>query len=179
MGRSSLITAEAVFAVADAIVAEGRTPSLRAIRESLGGGSFATILPFLRSWRLNNESQASVGHKDMEDLPPAVMASLDGLIASAAQVADAVSEAWNPAWRSQSLSEVDQTQHVLAHEVEDLRRQMNEKIAALKAELAVSEAGRAQAERELVIAKQRIEELSEWRRRAIHHMRTLKPKVTG
>lgn len=46
-----MATQKEIFAVADAIVAEGGNPQLATVRERLGGGSYSTIGPALKAWR--------------------------------------------------------------------------------------------------------------------------------
>lgn len=45
------MSASDIIAAAEALAAQGRAPSIRAVRESLGGGSFSTICDALRPWR--------------------------------------------------------------------------------------------------------------------------------
>lgn len=45
------ITKEQIFAAADALVAEGKTPKVSAVREILGAGSFTTINAAMQEWR--------------------------------------------------------------------------------------------------------------------------------
>lgn len=51
--RGCLVTRELVFEAAEALVAElgGKSPSVRRVRERLGGGSPNAITEFLREWR--------------------------------------------------------------------------------------------------------------------------------
>ncbi|MCB1882126.1 MAG: DNA-binding protein, partial [Gammaproteobacteria bacterium] len=58
------VTREMIFEAADAIAREGRTPTVLAIRERLGGGSPNTISPHLVAWKEQNEA------KPAESLPP-------------------------------------------------------------------------------------------------------------
>lgn len=51
MAREATITQEQVNAAADAIRAGGAKPTARAVRETLGGGSMATVLKFLQVWQ--------------------------------------------------------------------------------------------------------------------------------
>lgn len=51
MAREATISQEQVNAAADAIRAGGVKPTARAVRESLGAGSMATVLKFLQVWQ--------------------------------------------------------------------------------------------------------------------------------
>lgn len=51
MSREASITQEQINAAADAIRASGAKPTTRAVRESLGTGSAATIIRLLRVWQ--------------------------------------------------------------------------------------------------------------------------------
>ena len=51
MAREATITQEQVNAVADSVRAAGTKPTARAVRESLGGGSMATVLKYLQVWQ--------------------------------------------------------------------------------------------------------------------------------
>lgn len=51
------ITELDVFGAADALVANGQRPTQTSIREFLGGGSFATIGPALKRWRVAQAEQ--------------------------------------------------------------------------------------------------------------------------
>src|SRR5690554_3196721 len=46
------ITKEQVIDAAEQLTAEGSNPTMQAVRDRLGGGSFATISPILREWKL-------------------------------------------------------------------------------------------------------------------------------
>ncbi len=45
------ITKQDIIEAAEALQAAGTNPTMNAIRETLCGGSFATISPILRDWR--------------------------------------------------------------------------------------------------------------------------------
>ncbi|WP_126448220.1 DNA-binding protein [Sulfuricystis multivorans] len=45
------LTKEDIWAVADRLDAEGKTPTLAAVRKALGSGSFTTISEAMREWR--------------------------------------------------------------------------------------------------------------------------------
>lgn len=53
------LTAEQVYAVADDLVAAGQAPTLAAVRQVLGGGSFTTISQAMGVWRKKQAEQAA------------------------------------------------------------------------------------------------------------------------
>ena len=82
MPKQALVTAEIVFSAADALVAEGKQPSQRSVREFIGGGSLSTIGPILRSWRQNrglNPSKPMTREDISSALPPSVAARVSAL----------------------------------------------------------------------------------------------------
>lgn len=77
MGREATITPNQVHAAADAIRAEGSTPTLRAVRERLGAGSMGTVSKHLQQWKAGQERQAATELA----LPPALQrAVLDFMV---------------------------------------------------------------------------------------------------
>jgi chromosome segregation ATPase len=77
MGREATITPNQVHAAADAIRAEGGTPTLRAVRERLGAGSMGTVSKYLQQWKAGQERQAATELA----LPPALQrAVLDFMV---------------------------------------------------------------------------------------------------
>lgn len=167
MVKRTLVTAEAVFAAADGLVADGRTPSLRAVRQLLGGGSFGSIGPFLQSWRRSRlEEEEDLADGEGEPLPPAVAAALDRLLSAAREVTEAVQEAARAAHRSDASdaarwkAEIEHLQGLARNEIAALRTERD----GLQARLADTEAALA--------------DMHEWRRRALHHMKALSTKVS-
>lgn len=57
-GIMPAITLETVTQAAESIIANGGTPSLRVVREQLGGGSPNVILPLLRQWKEGHARKA-------------------------------------------------------------------------------------------------------------------------
>lgn len=60
---------EKVFAAADALLARGDAITQIAIRTEMGGGSFSTITPFLKEWRLENKKIYNAVNNQNEELP--------------------------------------------------------------------------------------------------------------
>lgn len=57
MARTSTITQEQINEAANTIKSEGNRPTARAVREHIGGGSMATILRMLQSWKGDEKTQ--------------------------------------------------------------------------------------------------------------------------
>lgn len=77
---ASTITADDITAAAAALVAEGQSPTVRAVRARLGTGSMTTIANVLRSWSASQQSPAA---SISADLPPAVLDAAAAMWAAA------------------------------------------------------------------------------------------------
>ena len=145
MGRESTITPEQVTAAADAIKSAGATPTLRAVRERLGGGSMGTINRMLQGWR---DSQARPTAPEIA-IPPAVARALtDYLSTEIAQAkAPVTSELAEARQANADLATENERQ---AKEIEDLSAQM----AALAEQKAAADGGAAQLAAELAAARE-------------------------
>lgn len=106
MGREASITENQVHAAANAIRAEGGTPTLRAVRERLGAGSMGTVSKHLQQWKAGQERQTSTELA----LPPALQRSVLDFMATELAAARAPLEA--------ELAEQQQTSVDLATENE-------------------------------------------------------------
>ena len=67
------ITAEQIWAAADALDAAGQSPTLAAVRKAVGGGSFTTISEAMAQWRARKADQSTPLR---EPAPPLVMERL-------------------------------------------------------------------------------------------------------
>ena len=106
MGREATITPNQVHAAADAILAEGSTPTLRAVRERLGAGSMGTVSKHLQQWKAGQERQAATELA----LPPALQRAVLDFMATELAAARAPLES--------ELAEQQQTSADLAAENE-------------------------------------------------------------
>ena len=135
MGREAAITWEQVYAVADAIRAEGSKPTSRAVRERLGNtGSMGTVNKLLQRWRATQEREQATA----VSLPPALQRAILDFLDTELAAARATLEA--------QLVEQQQEASDLAAETErqadaiEGQRQMLEHVVTAKA----SAEGRAQ-----------------------------------
>lgn len=78
------ITKEDIYAAADALVAEGKNPTLANVRKALGGGSFTTISEGVAAWKDERTAQPA----PLQEPPPAAVAEkFGGLLAEVWAVA--------------------------------------------------------------------------------------------
>src|SRR4051812_45508923 len=61
----ALVTEEAVFAAADALLADDQQPSIIAVQERIGGGSYSTVKRYLDAWK----AQRQAVEQQAADLP--------------------------------------------------------------------------------------------------------------
>src|SRR6185295_15875411 len=52
----TLVTQEAVFAAADALLAGGKEPGIIAVQERIGGGSYSTVKRHLDDWKAQRQA---------------------------------------------------------------------------------------------------------------------------
>jgi len=170
MAKDKLVSADSVFKAADRIVAEGRKPSLRAVRRQLGGGSFGTILPFLQSWKRARAGERAADDDSPRPLSPAVAAALDHLVTAAAEVAEAVHTAQMAPVGDTDEDDDDGDADALREEIAELQRMALDQITQLRGE-------RDNLAEQLTQARAELQELRAWRERAVAHMRSLSAKV--
>lgn len=132
--KASKIRPEQVWAAAQALVDEGRKPTLEAIRRRLGGGSYTTLSRHLADWR---EKQ-----RPAPELPP-----------PPESVVEVARRLWAEAWRlaGERLDEARARwaaeRQALEQEIADLSRELDRKEEALREVTArLEEAVRRQLE---------------------------------
>ncbi len=159
MGREATITPNQVHAAADAIRAEGGTPTLRAVRERLGAGSMGTVSKHLQQWKAGQERQAATELA----LPPALQRAVLDFMATELAAARAPLE--------HELAEQQQTSADLAAEnerqVTTIERQAAD-MELLAADKAAAEGKAGQLAVDLLSAK----EDAARERQAAEHART-------
>lgn len=144
MPREATITPEQIFAVADALQAEGKRPTLLAVLDRLGRGSMSAINGHMQRWR---EAQGRP-HSVQPILPPALQRSIMDFIAAEVAAAQTPLEA--------DLAEQKQVVADLAIECEHQTTALEERaeqIAKLEAQRASAEGRAVQLDLELVAAK--------------------------
>jgi len=184
MPKGPLVTPEAVFEAADTLSARGETPSLRAVRREIGGGSFGTILPMLQSWRrARGEDGGDPGEAEpgLNALPPSVAAALDRLMSATAEVAEAVQSARaapdgldipTPAQTAGLGFAEGEADTGLKSELASLQRMAVEQLTKLRAE-------RDGLANRLEEAEAELGALKEWQHKAAHHIKSLSARVNA
>lgn len=118
------ITKGDIYAAADALVAEGKNPTLANVRKALGGGSFTTISEGVAAWKKDRRAQPA----PLQEPPPAAVADkFSGLLA----------EVWAAAL-GLAYARLASEREALASarvELEDERRQAVELAAQVSADL--------------------------------------------
>jgi hypothetical protein len=138
------ITRDHVFAAADALAHEGAQPTVKLVRDRIGG-SFSTITPHLADWKdeRGGRSVASV-----PDMPEGVTSACRSLWASAWKAGqDAIQTERDGL--SAAKREMEQEHAELAHEITDLEGKLDTALAerdALTHKLAEEEKGRREAQ---------------------------------
>ena len=74
---------DAVFTAADALLAEGINPTVTAVRDRLGGGSYSSLSPIMAEWRARTEAS---NVQSIPEIPNDVMAEF--------------TRAWGSAWNA-------------------------------------------------------------------------------
>ena len=69
-----MATKDQIWAAASALLEEGKSPTLAAVREQLGGGSYTDISAAMQTWRLNQQSSAN---PIREPAPPSIAERLN------------------------------------------------------------------------------------------------------
>lgn len=88
MPKPTIATQQVVFAAADALLSQGKKPTITEIRLAIGGGSETTIGGELRRWR---ESRGEAGRPDQPDVeavptPPSSQALQDRVLELEARI---------------------------------------------------------------------------------------------
>jgi chromosome segregation ATPase len=135
MGREAAITLEQVYAVADAMRAEGVKPTSRAVRERLGNtGSMGTVNKLLQRWKATQEREQAAALS----LPPALQRAILDFMDTELAAARAALET-QLVEQQQEAADLAAENERQADAVED-QRQALERVATEKA----SAEGRAQ-----------------------------------
>ncbi|MFK7161846.1 DNA-binding protein [Marinospirillum sp. MEB164] len=149
----STITPEQIHQVADRLQAEGTRPTLAAVRQALGGGSFTTISEAMKSWRAQVQEEHELA---LVQVPAALDERMEQLKRAAWEVAQQEAENRLKSERealANQRQEMDSQLNELHQLMEILETEASEKDAAL-ASL------RASSAEELALLKQQKEEQS-------------------
>jgi chromosome segregation ATPase len=154
------ISKEQVYTAAAELREEGITPTVQAVRERIGSGSFSTINTHLAEWKTEHAAQAVA---DIPAMPEKVQEAFARIWATAARSAQEDVETQREALEAMRR-EMDKERAAMAEEIERLEGELEEtttKAAQLETDLtAERQAGEEKAEQvtALTIEKTRLEE---------------------
>ncbi len=138
------VTEEEVWATAEAMVAEGRRPTLRAVRKELGlTGSYSTIQPHLKRWRDRQTLAPGTPSRLPDDLAGTIGEAIERHVATA---------------RSQLKEQLDESEGALDVMTEENEQQarliegLQQRIEVLEVELATCQGRTAKAEEDATAA---------------------------
>ena len=78
MGLTATSSQEHIYAAADALILAGKTPTLLAVREALGGGSMSILSRSLSEWRQSREDKETA-ETSSPNLPSAMKVLLESM----------------------------------------------------------------------------------------------------
>lgn len=150
-----------IFDACDKIVAEGQTPTVRAILDRLGG-SATTATKYLREWKQRSATTKPMGYRLLEDAYQQLWADVQGRVekaekrakAAESEVEKARTEAREAKLRcEQAMIEEEAARQKVANS-EEIRRTAELEINIAKAQQKEAERARARAEQAERDAKQ-------------------------
>jgi flagellar biosynthesis GTPase FlhF len=150
------VTREQIFAAADAITAEGKTPTLESIRQHTGG-SYSTISPALNEWRAKQKAAP------LSTQEPAPAEINERLAAAGAEVWRVALERAN-ARLTEEREALEKTRIALTAERDDALAVADGLVAeneALQAKLAATEASERATKEEVIAQHAKIETQAE------------------
>lgn len=148
-----IVTQEAVNQIANALIAEGATPSILAVQARIGAGSYTTVKKYLDAWKQAQTQTQPSGTEPPDDVKAKGAELARYVWALAEKVAQQEAQAVKTEAREQvmavqnelaaAMAEIARLEHVEAQQSEAIERQQTR---LREAELALAEA-RAQAQR--------------------------------
>jgi chromosome segregation ATPase len=145
------ITQEQVLEAAQALLEEGITPTVAAVRERLGSGSYTTISAHLAEWR----SQNTQAPANIPEMPERVRTALNQVWAQAAAAAQEGLETQRQALEAMRR-ELDKERADMGAEIERLERaqeQAQEQIEHLRASFTEAQTTNREAQAQLLELK--------------------------
>jgi len=112
------ISKQEIIDAAEQLVAEGVNPSMQAVRERLGGGSFATISPVLREWKENREATTVA----VLEMPSDVKGALDRFGADLWKTASTLATAQFEKLKDESRSSIEAANKERDEALEEIQR---------------------------------------------------------
>ena len=105
----ALITADAVAAAADQLLAEGQDPTLILVQQRLGGGSYSTVKKYLDGWKTQRESPPPA-----TPVPPALIEQAQLIVTRLWGEALRVDDARIAQIQTEAQAQIQGAQHALA-----------------------------------------------------------------
>jgi Plasmid replication region DNA-binding N-term len=142
------VSKEQVFKAASALNDEGIVPTVQAVRERIGSGSFSTISSHLADWKAENAGRPPA---NIPEMPDKVMEAFRGVWATAAVVAKEGVETQRQALEVMRR-EMQQEKAEMKAEINRLEKALEDaqtKADGLKKELDVEQEGRAEVEKQV------------------------------
>lgn len=112
-GRKAFFTREEIFSAANELESQNEEPTIRAVREMLGGGSYGSVVRYLKEWRASKTTEDIA----KSEMPPAVSSAFEN--------------AWRSA-RAEAAKELAFEREKCAKRVDEADQQASEAIAALE-----------------------------------------------
>lgn len=182
MPKESLVTADAVFQAADHLQQQGRHPSLRAVREAIGGGSFGDIVPLLQIWRKQRAEISDETASPIRPLTPRLISALDQLATISAEISDAVSDEIQKSTIHESMpnaqmrAELSQLQQLAKDQMNRLRQErdhLQQQNETLSQQLLAHKQEIISQQEEIDILAQELSDLKEWREKLMPFLKQL------
>jgi hypothetical protein len=104
------INAETVAAAAEAVVAEGKTPTQTNVRDKIGGGSFTTIKPFFNEWKRQKDEEKTL---EAVEVPDTISEEAAQLVAKLWTAAMAEATAGHEAMRKKLVEADEKTEEII------------------------------------------------------------------
>ena len=147
------VTREQVFAAATALREEGIQPSVKLVRDRIGG-SFSTITPHLAAWK---EERGGRGATAIPDMPESVTAAVRQVWAAAWSAAQQAIQAEREGLAT-LRKEMEQERNELAHEITELEAKVDAALTERDTLAAnLSEEKQAKVPLEDALTRERIE----------------------
>ncbi len=112
------ISKQEIIDAAEKLAAEGVNPSMQAVRDRLGGGSFATISPVLREWKENREATTVA----VLEMPSDVKGALDRFGADLWKTASALATAQFEKLKDDTRNSVEAAKKERDEALEEIQR---------------------------------------------------------
>jgi septal ring factor EnvC (AmiA/AmiB activator) len=177
MARQGIST-EQVYEAAGTLLEEGTPPTVQAVRERLGSGSYTTISRYLDAWRKEHAGQAPA---NIPAMPEKVMGAFQQVWATAARVAQEDTETQRQALEAMRR-EMEKDRADMAAEIARLEKALEgaeHKASGLEKALETERKGRGEAQEQVTALRIDHARLEERAKAAEGRAGELKAQVEG